>query len=64
MKLTTRIKLFWDRLWIRKDEFHKSLNMDVMAMLDMNEKEQEEYLADLVKRRNIAHDRDENGEVK
>jgi len=38
--------------------------MDVMAMLDMNEKEQEEYLADLVKRRNIAHDRDENGEVK
>jgi hypothetical protein len=52
------ILLWWHRLYIRKDEFHRSLNMDGAAMLEMNEKERKKYLADLVHRREIAHQRD------
>ncbi|OQA38740.1 MAG: hypothetical protein BWY51_00782 [Parcubacteria group bacterium ADurb.Bin316] len=52
------ILLWWHRLYIRKDEFHRSLNMDGAAMLEMNEKERKKYLADLVRRREIAHQRD------
>lgn len=52
------ILLWWNRLWIRKDEFHRSLDMDVSAMLEMKEQEVKEYLADLVRRRDIAHQRD------
>jgi len=50
--------LTWNRLWIRKDEFDKSLDMDFKAIMEMNEAEREDYLMDLVKRRMIAHDRD------
>lgn len=50
--------LRWHRLWIRKDEFDKSLNLNVDAMLVMSKKEQERYLNDLAKRRHIAHERD------
>ncbi|MEA1936606.1 MAG: hypothetical protein U9N04_00660 [Patescibacteria group bacterium] len=52
------ILLFWHRLYIRKDEFHPSLDIDMSAMLEMNEKEKEEYLTDLVRRRKVAHRRD------
>jgi len=52
------IKLHWSRLWIRKDEFHNSLDMDVEAILNMNEKQREAYFKDLGKRRQIAHERD------
>jgi hypothetical protein len=58
MRLKTRIKLWWDRLWIRKDEFHSSLDMNMEAMLEMTDKQREEYLNDLAKRRHIAHERD------
>jgi len=47
----------WSKLWIRKDEFHSSLNIDVESMLYMNEKQREKYTIDLIKRRNIAHKR-------
>ncbi|MBN2854429.1 hypothetical protein JXK06_02770 [Patescibacteria group bacterium] len=52
------ILLYWGRLWVRKDEFHSSLDMDGAAMLEMNEQEQKKYIIDLVHRRNIAHQRD------
>ena len=52
------ILLFWNRLWIRKDEFHSSLEMDARAMLEMDKEERKKYINDLVKRRQIAHDRD------
>jgi len=54
------IKLKWNKLWIRKNEFHNSLNIDGEAMFYMNEKQRERYINDLVKRRNIAHERDLN----
>jgi|GEM_PF-3095624 len=50
--------LWWHRLWIRKDEFHNSLNIDSDAMMEMDEREKEEYLANLIKRRKAAHQRD------
>jgi hypothetical protein len=52
------ILLWWYRLWIRKDEFHKSLNPDFSAMLVMDKEELKEYHLDIVRRRNIAHYRD------
>lgn len=43
------------RLEVGSDEFHSSLDMDVMAMLEMTESEQEEYRSDLIGRRGRAH---------
>jgi len=58
--LNRGIKLFWNKLWVRKDEFHSSLDIDPKAISSMNHKEQEKYMNDLVRRRNIAHERDIN----
>ena len=52
------IKLFWHRLFIRKDEFHPSLNMDIEAMMVMDQKKLERYRNDIARRRWIAHKRD------
>ncbi|PIR44297.1 hypothetical protein COV23_00400 [Candidatus Wolfebacteria bacterium CG10_big_fil_rev_8_21_14_0_10_31_9] len=52
------IKLQWNRLWVRKDEFHSSLNMDANAMLGMSKKQRDAYIKDLCNRRQIAHERD------
>lgn len=62
-KLSTMKKLFWNRclllwwyrLWIRENEFHKSLNTDFSAMEFMSEKAKLKYERNLVRRRNIAH---------
>jgi hypothetical protein len=56
--LKSKIRLFWNGLWIRKDEFHSSLDMDGEAMMHMNGKQRDRYMKDLVRRRNIAHERD------
>ncbi|MFH0854456.1 MAG: hypothetical protein V1891_03110 [bacterium] len=52
------IKLQWNRLWVRKDEFHSSLNMDANAMLGMSQKQRNAYTKDLCRRRRIAHEKD------
>ena len=52
------IKLRWNRLWVRKNEFHSSLNMDANAMLSMSQKQRSAYTNDLYRRRQIAHERD------
>ena len=48
----------WNNLYIRKDEFHKSLDLDLNAMLVMDKKEREKYYKNIMKRRNIAHEKD------
>ena len=58
MRLKTRLRLFWFRLWIRRDEFDCFLSMDPLALMGMNDKEQEKYIHDLIRRRRIAHERD------
>ena len=50
--------LWWHRLWIRKDEFHRSLDLDSLNLDGMSKQKKEEYLIDLNRRREIAHRRD------
>ena len=52
------ILVWWCRLWIRKDEFHWTLSTDGDAMMEMNPQELKKYHEDLVRRREIAHNRD------
>ncbi|PJA87132.1 MAG: hypothetical protein CO141_01095 [Candidatus Moranbacteria bacterium CG_4_9_14_3_um_filter_42_9] len=56
------ILLAWYRLWIRKDEFHKSLSLDPFAIRDMDTNRKFKYLNNLARRRNIAHQRDMQSE--
>ncbi|HED38652.1 MAG TPA: hypothetical protein ENI76_10485 [Ignavibacteria bacterium] len=51
------IILWWYQLWIRKGEFHKSLDMDRATMVEMNKKELEIYWKNLVKRRERYRDK-------
>ncbi|MDD4409307.1 MAG: hypothetical protein PHW52_01500 [Candidatus Pacebacteria bacterium] len=52
------IKLWWYRLWVRRNEFHPSLTIDDKAMSCMLISKQKTYLSDLNRRREIAHKRD------
>lgn len=51
------IKLWWNRLWVRADEFHPSLDLDMVALEAMTAPERAAYLRDLFRRREIAHRR-------
>jgi len=51
------LKLWWYRLWIRKDEFHSSLESDRSALMEMSSSERAKYIADLSRRRDIAYKR-------
>lgn len=50
-----RLLLWWYRAWIRKNEFHRSLNIDQIAMSVMDTEERKKYLKDLSDRREKAH---------
>lgn len=52
------ILLRFYKLWIRDDESHISLSMDLKLMCVLNKKERNKYLKDLYRRRDIAHKRD------
>lgn len=52
------IKLWWYRLWVRKNEFHPSLDTDFEALSAMKISEQRYYIQDLHRRKRIAHERD------
>ncbi|KKP32687.1 MAG: hypothetical protein A2312_03865 [Candidatus Staskawiczbacteria bacterium RIFOXYB2_FULL_32_9] len=52
------IKLWWYRLWIRKDVSHPSLDLDHFAMLSMGKKRLRQYLDDNARRRKIAEIRE------
>jgi len=45
----------WNTLWIRKDEFHKSLDMDIEITRYMTGEQLRAYFKDLAIRRQIAH---------
>ncbi len=53
-----RIVLFWNRLFIREDELHPSLDFDPEAFSFMDKEEREKYDKELSRRRQIAHDRE------
>jgi len=56
MKVYTRH--FWHTLWLRKDEFHQSLELDLDYMLLLSTEDQGKYQNDLLISRNRAHDGD------
>jgi len=47
----------WNTLWIRKDEFHKSLDIDSQLLQYLSKDGVEKYVANLSVRRAIAHKR-------
>jgi hypothetical protein len=53
-----RWKLAWARLWIRKDEFHWSLDSDISSMGALTPEEKLWYMNDLLLRRQRAHELD------
>jgi len=53
--------LWWYRLWIRPNEFHKSLDFDSNLYVLMSPEKIVNYDKDLVTRRRIAHLRDMYG---
>ena len=55
-----RLKLWWSRLFIRSDEFHKSLSTDIHIMRYMCDCEKGRYCDDIGARRLEAHRRTEN----
>jgi len=57
-KICIRCKFVWYNLWIRKNEFHKSLNIDSETIYYGSEKFKEKYMKNLLKRRQAAHDGD------
>lgn len=52
------IRQWWSKLWIRKDEFHPSLEINADYMAKLNPEQLAEYESNLIHRRNIAHKRD------
>ncbi len=56
--IRSRVRLFWSRLYVRKNEFHWSLYLDMELWETMNKEQQGRYMGDLVRRRNIAHKRE------
>jgi len=52
------IKMLWNRLWIRKNKFHKSLSLDVEALSQMDDGQREAYMKNMAIRRQAAHEKD------
>lgn len=58
-KKARRLRAKW-RIWRAKqyhgnNEFHPRLNLDVVAMIELNSNEQSRYVNDLIQRRERAH---------
>ncbi len=52
------VRLRWHRLWVRSDEHHSSLDIDIVACLHMHHTgDVQTYFQDLLWRREIAHSR-------
>ena len=56
--IPVRLVTAWHRLWIRRNEFHSSLNIDVITMLNMDKIDRDRYLNNVTMRRQFAHLRD------
>ena len=52
------ILLWWNRFWIRINEFDRSLDIDIDAVREMTPEQHQTYMNDLCKRRKEAHERD------
>lgn len=48
----------WAKLWIRRDEFHPSLDPHADYYMNLNQEKRDAYWNDLARRRETAHKRD------
>jgi hypothetical protein len=55
--LRFHLKWFWCRLWVRREEFHWTLEIDWEGIFVLSEEKFEQYTKDVIRRRSIAHDR-------
>jgi len=55
MKLHWKIRIWWQELWVRKDEFHKTLDIDTDAVSQMTYERRLQYFKRLEERRDKAH---------
>ena len=62
MFISSRVRLPWYRLWIRKDEFHHSLSMDLEYAETSSFRKFLAYWVNLLQRRRAAHLIDMEGE--
>lgn len=58
LSLPGPIRFWWSKLWIRKDEFHPSLNSHAEYATTLSSKKRDAYWHNLMVRRSIAHERD------
>lgn len=58
IRFCSKIRVWWNFLWIRKNEFHSSLDMDGVAMLKMSDKEKKKYFSELTHRRQLTRESD------
>jgi len=56
--MNCRLWLWWDRLWVRRDEFHPSLDTSMILTSGMTHTQVKDYFNDLSRRREIAHRRE------
>ncbi len=54
----TLIIMWWHELWIRKDEFHSSLDYKIKGLSNISAEKGEKYEKNLERRREFAHKRD------
>jgi len=55
---------WWYRCWLRKDEQHRSLDLDLGAIMNMDSNQESMYRADLLRRRTQAHAAEERDFLK
>ena len=56
------VLVWWGKAWVRKDEFHSSLDIDVAAAMEMTPQQRKAYYASPTRRRQIAHERELNSQ--
>lgn len=52
------LRLFWCRLWIRKNEFHWTLDIDREAFEGVDDVKKKAYFVDIARRQHLAHAKD------
>ncbi len=57
INLPCPLRVWWARLWIRKEEFHASLDFDSQYACSLSREQIEAYRRDLARRRYVAHER-------
>jgi len=58
MRIPHLPRQWWYNLYVRKDKFHHSLDLDVLYMMALNEDDRKKYLDRVTMRRNYVYSGD------